>query len=38
MNKIEKFLFTFEIDGVILPDEEFVTTFELSIAKFRSVS
>ena len=35
--KIEKFLFTFEADGVILPDEKFVTTFELSIAKYRSV-
>ena len=34
-HKIEKILFTFEADGVILPDEKFATTFKLSIAKSR---
>ena len=28
IDKIEKFLFTFEPDGVILPNEKFVTTFK----------
>ena len=37
-NKIDNFLFTFEVDGVILPDKEFETTFKLSVAQSRSVS
>ena len=37
-NKVENFLFTFKIDSVILPDEEFETTLKLSVVESRSVS
>ena len=36
-HKIEKILFTFESDSVILPDKELETIFKLNVVKSRAV-